>query len=152
MTRNPTYVRADQILHGFMQSWFDGMKEDGNRAYVGADGSRETLEGFVRTHVRAVPFEHERQVSHDWRAGRALSEVRFGNLPVEGVIERMTHLYEEFAETGFPYDLEVMEAYVKETYEDLSPTQVLSTLAAHGFPVNTYGFGSDGKELHRLPG
>lgn len=130
MTRNKIHERADEDLSEYVQEWFDVQADR-------AIGSAEQyfLEDWIADSIDRVC------------RGRSADADR------EDFEERR-----EAAHYGFKPELvrtdpdEEREEYVWETYGNLTPAQVLSVLDDHGYPVNTYGFSSDGKELSRLPG
>lgn len=129
MTRNPIHVKADKDLAEYLQYWFDGLKE--GQAVIGWLSYGHYVEDCIDAVCRGRSLEVEIDDYEERRhAAQDGSKPELSNVSPDD--ER--------------------EEYTWETFGELQPAQVLEVLAEHGFPVNTYGFSSEVKELSRLPG
>lgn len=130
MVRNKIHERADEDLSEYVQEWFDVKADEA----IGSAGDYSLEDWIIDSIDRVCRGRSTDADREDYEERREAAH--YGSKP------ELVHIDPNKAR----------EEYVWETYGNLTPAQVLEVLDDHGFPVNTYGFSSDGEELSRLPG
>lgn len=123
MTRNKLQERADEDLSEYVQEWFD-VKADKAIGSAGDYSLEDWIEDSVDRVCRGRSVDADREDFEERREA-----AHYGSKPELARIDPS----------------EEREEYVWDTYGNLTPAQVLSVLDDHGHPVNTYGFGSEGR-------